>query len=108
MYKSIHINFRIISKYIKKNVPFKLIIIYLVTKIKNIIYKSYNKKYLNDVDIIIFLLSISFVDKMLLIKYSILFFSIIVLLGFIKKPLYLFLTISLHPLTFVVIIAFPK
>ena len=46
MYKSIHINFRIISKYIKNNVPFELIIIYLVTKIKNIIYKSYNKKYL--------------------------------------------------------------
>lgn len=46
MHKSIHINFRIISKYIKNNVPFELIIIYLVTKIKNTIYKSYNKEYL--------------------------------------------------------------
>jgi predicted O-methyltransferase YrrM len=46
MYKSIYKNFILISTYFNNEVPFKLIIIYIITKVKNIIYKSYNKNYL--------------------------------------------------------------
>jgi predicted O-methyltransferase YrrM len=46
MYKSICINFRIIVSNITNGLPLKFIIVYLVTKIANIIYKSYNKNFL--------------------------------------------------------------
>lgn len=46
MYKNIYINLRVILTYIKHKVPLKLIIIYMVTKIKNFIFRLYNKIYL--------------------------------------------------------------
>ncbi len=46
MYKSIFTNLNIIYYNIKNGVPFKIIIIYLLTKSKNIIYKFNNRNYL--------------------------------------------------------------
>lgn len=46
MYKNINTNFKTILFYVKNGVPPKLIVIYLITKIKNIIFKIYNKDYL--------------------------------------------------------------